>query len=581
MIPIPFKFILSLGILLSIEIATCNAQSTFIPLNDDYYHLIDRLEIKRGKLSEGFHSSTKPFERKALIQLTDSIRQDPTIPLTENDRSNIEHFLQDNREWTPGPNSVRQDTSSLAEAVFPSKLRAHKTFFKYPADLYTYTNQDVDLHVNFTTNNFIGTDNTTFESGESLRQLLNSSTRGVELRGTISKRLGFYTYVADTQGNFPQYIQDYTAKYNFPSEGSAKMLRRTGVDFMTARGYITFNPIKNINVQFGHDRNFIGSGYRSLLLSDNSAPYLFLKLETHLGRFHYTNLFTSMINSQDQGSRDHLRAKKYSAMHHLSININERLNIGVFEAEVFTRDSTGGSYELNYLNPIIFYRFVESYLGSEDNALLGFDFRWLAARKFSLYGQLMLDEFLTKSYFSKDIDWTRKYALQLGGKYLDVAGIPNLDLQVEYNVVRPYTYSHRDGSRNYAHFNQSLAHPLGANFNEILGIVRYQFSPKLSFYYTLMHTTQGLDYDWQNWGSNILLDYDTRVSNSNNKIGQGRKVNTILSDLRASYMLFHNLFIDGRFLLRNATDSNGKVVQKSNVLTVALRYNIPYRQQTF
>jgi hypothetical protein len=581
MIRIFFKFLLSLGILFSLELANCNAQSTFIPLNDDYYHLIDRLEIKRGKLSEGFHSSTKPFERKALIRLTDSIQHDATIPLTNKDRYNIEHFLQDSREWTPGPNSVRQDTSSLAEAVFPSKLRAHKTFFKYPADLYTYTNEDIDLHVNFTTNNFIGTDNTTFEWGENHRQLLNSSTRGVELRGTISKKLGFYTYVADTQGNFPQYIQDYTAKYNFPSEGSAKMLRRTGVDFMTARGYVTFNPIKNINVQFGHDRNFIGSGYRSLLLSDNSAPYLFLKLETHLGRFHYTNLFTSMINSQDQGSRDHLRAKKYSAMHHLSININERLNIGVFEAEVFTRDSTGGNYELNYLNPIIFYRFVESYLGSEDNALLGFDFRWLAARKFSFYGQLMLDEFLTKSYFSKDIDWTRKYALQMGGKYLDVAGVPNLDLQVEYNVVRPYTYSHRDGSRNYAHFNQSLAHPLGANFKEILGILRYQFSPKLSFYYTLMHTTQGLDYDGRNWGSNILLDYDTRVSNSDNKIGQGRKVTTILSDLRASYMLFHNLFIDGRFLLRNATDSNGTLVQKSNILSVALRYNIPYRQQTF
>ena len=581
MIRIPLQFFLSLGVLISLAVPACKAQSTFVPLNDDYYHLIDRLEIKRGKLSEGFHSATKPFERKAVIRLTDSITTSDHVRLTRLDRVTIQNLRQDNREWTPGPTTIGPDTTTGTETIFPSASRKSKAFFKYPADLYTVHNDDVDLHVNFVTNNFLGTDNSTSEFGIQDRQLLWSSTRGVELRGTISKKLGFYTFVSDTQGTFPQYVQDYTARYNFPAEGVAKTLRRTGVDFISGRGYITFNPIKKINVQFGHDRNFVGSGYRSMILSDNSAPYLFLKLETNLGRFHYTNIWSSMINSQDKGSRDLLRAKKYSAMHHLSININDRLNIGVFEAEVFTRDSTGGNYELNYLNPIIFYRFVESYLGSEDNALLGFDFRWLAAKRFSIYGQFMLDEFLTRSYFNRDKDWTRKFATQIGLKYIDVAGIPNLDWQGEYNLARPYIYTHRDGSRNYAHFKQPLAHPLGANFKEMISILRYRVSAKLSVYHTFMWSMQGIDYDWQNWGSNILLDYDTRVSDSNNHIGQGRKINTRFSDLRVSYMLAHNLFIDGRFLLRRADAPNQTLYKKTNLISFALRYNIPYRQQTF
>ena len=40
--------------------------------------------------------------------------------------------------------------------------------------------------------------------------------------------------------------------------------------------------------------------------------------------------------------------------------------------------------------------------------------------------------------------------------------------------MRPYTYAHHNPQQNYAHYNQPLAHPLGANFAEKLLIINYR-----------------------------------------------------------------------------------------------------------
>jgi hypothetical protein len=562
------------------------AQSAFAPLNDDYYHLIDRLEIKRGKLSEGFHSNVKPFERKAIVALTDSILKEGTEKLTKRDWEIIDYLREDSWEWTNGQAATDSlQYNKLARLYQSNRQGKPRKFWNHAPDLYSVHNKDLDLHFNFTTNNLIGKDSQT-------ESPLWLTSRGVEIRGMINEKLGFYTYVSDTQGRYARYVRDFAPKFSFPGEGLAKVTGndRTGVDFLSARGYITFRPLKSINVKFGNDYNVFGSGYRSLILSDNSSPYLFLRVDTQLGRFQYTNLWTSMIDGDTTAWNGQLRNKKFAAIHHLSVNLSKRLNIGVFEAEVFSRDNVGGGYDLNYLNPIIFYRYVESYIGSKDNALLGFDLRWLVGRNVSVYGQFVLDEFLTKYLFNGSKSWTNKYSLQLGGKYVDALGIKNLDLQAEYNLVRPYTYSHKDGGGNYAHYAQSLAHPLGANFTEFVGIVRYKPFSRISVYGTGMWVNQGKDpaNTRLNYGSDIMKSYDTRTGkewmaarDGGHKIGQGVPVQTIFTDLRISYSLAHNLFLDGRVLVRTTTSNDATFAKKANVLSLAIRYNMEYRQQTY
>jgi len=85
----------------------------------------------------------------------------------------------------------------------------------------------------------------------------------------------------------------------------------------------------------------------------------------------------------------------------------------------------------------------------------------------------------------------------------------------------------------------------------------------------------------RNYGGNILLDYNTRVRNEGNFIGQGRKTITTYADLRASYMARHNVFLEGRVLYRYQDSQNRQNKYTDQVATLALRWNLPYSNWVF
>lgn len=581
------------------------SQSPFVPLNADYYHLTDRLEIRQGHWAAGFHSSVKPYNRQSIVQLTDSLLAHSNRPFSRTDYFNFNYLRNDSWEWVqPSNDSTVRDPFTMQLMAPPAPGDSRKPLLRYfyqkKADFYSLQTPDLDLHVNPVVNVGMGGEQVTGQTDAVANRYTFVNTRGLEVRGTIGKKLGFYTFFADNQAIFPRYIDDYGKLYQrpdtgtgfVPGEGFAKTFRQNGVDFLTARGYFTLNVLKIINLQFGQDRNFFGNGFRSLLLSDNSTPYLFLKLTTRLGRrIQYTNLFTQLQNTQDTKTSNILLPQKFAVMHHLSINITPKINLGVFEAEVFSRDRL----DLGYLNPVILYRYVESFRGSQDNALIGIDFKAIMHTHFLVYSQLMLDEFRIADLMAGKGSWTNKFAFQLGAKYIDAFNVPNLDLQAELNVARPYTYSHQTtqltvagqlltvattGQTNYATYNQPLAHPLGANFAEGIGIVRYQqnrWSGNGIFGVMLY----GSDPPGRNYGGNILLDYNTRVRNEGNFIGQGRQTIVTYVDVRASYMVKHNIFLEGRLMYRFKDSQYRPDSYTDRLASLAIRWNLPYRNLVF
>lgn len=590
------RYLLSLFCLLPFSLLY--AQSPFIPLNQDYYHLIDRYEIRLGRWADQHHSTVKPYNRQAVMQLIDTLEHDPDreIALSPTDRFNFDYLRNDSWEWaSPQPVkalfprvSVAFGQSTDSSATQPVILRYEEPgnsnrpflgyFYRKKSDFYSTKTDEFDLHINPVV--YVG-----FGRDQVLTDPLYTNTRGVEVRGSIGRKLGFYSYFSDNQAYYPRYVQDYGQLYRLtaagggtsPGQGVVKVFNNAAADFLEARGYITFNALKIINVQFGHDRNFFGNGIRSLLLSDNAAPYLFLKFSTRFGkRFQYTNLFTELQNGQVTLSGIDLLPQKFTTMHHLSINISRRVNLGLFEAEVYSRDR----FDINYLNPIILYRYVESSRGSADNAFVGLDLKVNAAQHFLFYSQLMLDEFLIKEIRAARGSWTNKIALQAGLKYIDVLGIPNLDIQGEFNMARPYTYSHKSGQTNYAHFNQPLATPLGANFMEGLGTLRYQ-NKRLSINGTFALMMYGTDPPGRDYGGNILKDYDERLRDYDNYIGQGRQTITTYADLRLTYMLKHNLFLEGRYLNRMQDSQYKPDAYNTSVASFSIRWNAPYRSWVF
>jgi hypothetical protein len=133
---------------------------------------------------------------------------------------------------------------------------------------------------------------------------------------------------------------------------------------------------------------------------------------------------------------------------------------------------------------------------------------------------------------------------------------------------------------NYSNFKQPLAHPLGANFYEFLGILRYQPLPKWFFQLKTFYIKQGQDIDNQsNVGSNIFLL--TPPSSFGNRIGQGVSTQTILVDMTTSYQWKHNLFVDFKIMFRR---QESDVIQRNTQTTLAsigLRLNMAQRRYEF
>ncbi len=450
-----------------------------------------------------------------------------------------------------------------------------KKLYRSKSDLYHHHSDELDFHVNPIFGFQIGKDWDTEE-------IVYRNTRGVEVRGSVDQKVYFYTSFTENQLRYPAYIRQYQLNNGaIPGLGFWKLLDENAYDFIFAKGHISFNATKHINFQLGHDRFFIGNGYRSLLLSDFSNNYPYFKIGTKGWKLQYTNLYAQLIADVGYFSGGTLGVdqfpKKFMSMHHLSFNLTPNFNVGLFESIIFARtDSLGTSnqFEWNYMNPIILYRSVEQYTGSPDNAILGLDLKWNLAKRVSLYGQFLVDEFIVSNVKNDKGNWTNKFAFQVGGKFINAFNINNLDLQAEYNFARPFTYTHESFYTNYAHYNQPLAHPRGANFQEFLGIMRYQPIPRLFIRGRIMVSQHGNDPEDENLGSDILEPYTTRTRDDEHFVGQGETVNLVHSDLRVSYQLKHNLFLDFNQVFRSADSAFPRYEENTTITTVGLRLNL-------
>ncbi len=546
------------------------AQSTYLPLNTNGYQYLDRLQIKTGQLATGLHTSLKPWSRREIAAYAESYNSiSPGISSV--DRFNLYYLFKENNEWSP-------------TGEIDSKKPILKHFYRSPSDLYELRTNEFLLKINPVLNQQYMNEMGNPDADTFTIWPMNVNTRGLEVRGMINKKVGFYTYFTDNQAFYPKYVQQRIDSFKaVPGEGFYKDLvdsnKKTGVDHLTARGYIALNATKNISMAFGYDKHFIGNGIRSLLLSDFSNSNLFLRINTNIWKINYQNLFTELTEQEFSRGADTLLSKKYGSFHHLSMNVAKWLNIGIFESIIYSRK---GHIELQYLNPIILFRLVEHNLGSPDNVIVGVDWNALFLKHFAFYGQLMLDEFLFSAIKSGSGWWANKYGLQLGVKYVDVAGVSNLDMQGEANLVRPYSYTHRGkGNANYSHYNQPLAHPLGANFYEVLGITNYQPHPKINIQGRLGVYIIGRDTTGTNWGGDILTDYGSREMDFGNRIAQGLRSNILFAELWLTYQWKHNIFFDLKFGERRERSTITRFERKAAFLTVAFRTNIADRRFDF
>lgn len=549
------------------------AQPTTLPFHGPGQHIIDRLTIRNGTDSP-VHPEVLPYTRRDAVTMALQAAANDSL-LSMASQRDLQYLFDDNSEWMLA-------CDSAGSRLHHTRKPLLGVFYRTPANFFEVNTRAFHLRANPMLNFVAGKEQDDAE-------LIFANQRGLEVRGDVDGRVFFYTSVLESQARFPAYVNRWIEAFQaVPGAGFFKPYQsevfdiRNGYDFNLANAYIGGNVTKHIGVQFGHGRHFIGNGYRSLLLSDVGNNAFYLKLSTRIWRVHYQNLFVELnpISTAAPRPPNAVLPKKYAAIHYLNFKLKPNLAFGFFEATVFNRSR---QFEFQYLNPVIWYRTVEGMIGSPDNVLIGFDGRWDLLRRFRLYGQAMIDEFLFSALYKPEQKgwWGNKFGWQAGLKYIDAFGADHLDLQVEYNSVRPFTYSSFDSLNSYTHYNQPLAHPRWANFQEVVFLTRYQPLPRLFLTGRLIWSKSGDNPAGENYGANPLLSNDSRVADYGNFTGQGVAATTWFAALDASWQFYHNMYLDLKVLFRGKDSADDRRDLETRLFTFGIRLNMWNRDFDF
>ncbi|MGD1046304.1 MAG: gliding motility protein RemB [Bacteroidota bacterium] len=505
------------------------AQSEYLPLDQQLNFNIGK---KINSLSSQAHTSLQPYELQRL-----------GIPTT------YDSVLKYGRDYT------YEGTSWLGRKIFSEHLLDLKT-------------DEYRLSFDFLPDVGLG-----YDLADDRETWLD--TRAFEFAGSIGKDFSFRTQYFESVAKFPIYIDKFIQKtFVIPGQGFKRYYGPNDYEYGYSVGTISYSPSKYLNIELGQDKNFIGDGYRSMLLSDVAFNYPFLKLTGYVWDLQYSIMWAQFQEPKPSGlNGTEFWPKKYGVFHYLDWNLTKRFTIGFFEAVTWKAvDSTYGyrGFELNYLNPLIFFRPIEYSMGSPDKMKIAVNMKFKLSDNITSYSQILIDEMHISEYIHNRGFWANKNAFQLGIKVFDTFKIKDLCLLSEFNTASPYTYSHGDPLTNYGHYAQPLAHPLGANFYEGVIITNYRIG-RFELRAQANIARYGEDSSGVNYGRDIYKSYDTRFRDYGNYTTQGVKTDLHIADLRISYVLnpLINLRLELGLIYRNMVSDISS--EKSTWVTFGLR----------
>ena len=531
----------------------CSGQSMFLPQQHKHQQFLERLDILLQKNQDLNTVTPRTITRHMAVFIAgmeDSSSGRPTIRLSAVDQGNLRDLLLNNAEY------VTRETP-------PSGFL--NTFYNNPANFL-----EVNKEKFFLAFNPIVAGSAGFQS-EGDESVFHTAA-GASFRTLINNNLGFYASVTRNIEGPPDFARDRFNAFNgVPGANKYGLTTDGNFDYWDVRAGVTFKALRFFDFQIAYDKNFIGNGYRSLYLSDFGSNYIFGKVNTRVWKFRYQHLYATLV-PQFSGRRytNVPYGRKVVSVHHLNINATKWLNVAFFQALTISSRK-----DWQFMIPIIYYPVARINNSRPDNDLTGFEFKANVARRAQVYGQVLFDNFKLKEISKGDGWWNNRFGFQAGLKYINVFGVDNLDMQLELNLIRPYTYATEDSLGNYTHFNNVLAHPLGANFSENIAILRYQPFRRLNTSLRFIAWKQGVDSSFMNFGGNIFKSTNSRPAEYGFGIPTG--VNATGSNLQvaASFELFQNIFIDATFLLRKLTFERKYFPDSETTLgTIGLRMNM-------
>lgn len=364
------------------------------------------------------------------------------------------------------------------------------------------------------------------------------NSRGILIQGSLGNKFAFSSTFWENQADFPYYLNQYVQQYGIaPGSGRTKAFGTDGYDFSMSEAYLSYSPSEHFNFQGGYGKNFIGDGYRSLLLSDNSLAYPYFRTTITVWHIQYTMLYAlftdPFADPSIMANNEGLFQRKAAVFQYFSWNFNSKTEGGFFASMISTPTTPSNHLPLNagFFDPIIGVNALTYGLSSTDNVAVGSTLKYKFSEHFMAYGQLFVDDF---PYNFKLVDFQNRTGHQVGVKYYRTFGKFWGEFQLEYNEARPYTYGAQDSLQNYSNYNQPLADPLGANFREVIGFIRMRYR-HFSLNIEADYAQQGLDTAHVNFGSNVFLPLPANYPNHN--MLSGNEATLLYMDAHISYLL--------------------------------------------
>lgn len=196
----------------------------------------------------------------------------------------------------------------------------------------------------------------------------------------------------------------------------------------------------------------------------------------------------------------------YSAGHRLEFGSN-RFQVGFNEVVNYTRNET----EIDYLIPLLPFKFSEHFTGDQDNVTLGTDVSIRLPYQTRIFAELFLDDLVSPQELFGDF-WGNKYALTVGLEWR-----PNIPIGValEYARVEPWTHTHHLPLNNPNNQYQSYGSYMGSE----IPANSHRFQSEL-VWEGFKYITPGLELIYMSWGAGekgaYLLDMHT-ITDSQSK----------------------------------------------------------------
>lgn len=320
---------------------------------------------------------------------------------------------------------------------------------------------------------------------DTVKSNLFQNTRGVFVEGDLFKKFSFATLFHENQARYTRYQNElYNSLGEFypnatgysqqnavvPGGARTKPFKTSGLDFGFATGYFAYTPIQSLKIIAGNNRQFIGDGHRSLLLSDNSPNAPYFRIDYRPLRIfsmtYFRSKFLNLLRRPASSSAESYYEPKGYSVNYFTFNPSKKMSVSLFEGAIWNRGDSIQSRPAHWLfyNPVPFVSGLVLRNKNEVSSIYGLNFAYQPHHFHRIYGQFAIGDFDAK-----------KLGAQIGYRGYNYFGLKDFMLQVEYNWTTSDLYLSKNPRLSYSNNNVLIGHILGGGMQEVLLRTNYEW----------------------------------------------------------------------------------------------------------